>query len=187
MPLIRVASYSFPVTLLYASHREPPDVNALAALDDLRADRIRKKLWKQYERLRAKEGHALLSEEGLAELEALATKLDTELRFERNMGTEERRGLAPPDSRRVSFEEDEESEAAPPPPQAPLPGTFQHELRRLAALRVEAEESLRGITLSETLRAKALLALEADPALREQAKANLAGALRDKTALGAKL
>jgi hypothetical protein len=154
---VNIGPYSFPITPRYS---EGGDVGVAEreVLDVARAERVRKKGFKVLEKLRAKSGRRTLSEGELRHLTTQVAEFDREVGLERL-----------PDPRGVQSDRPTRLGADDAAPELGT-GEFDAEVARLVVLRVAAEESARGMTLTPEQRAKATVALQEDPLLREAAR-----------------
>jgi len=173
---INIGPYSFPIRAGYTDALDgfavgPPE---LEVLDTARAERVRKKAFKVYEKLRAKSPRKTLSELELRHLGAQITEFDASLRLER---------IADP----RGFTTERPARRAPDLPAEVPPdltaGEFDSEVLRLAELRIAAEETTRGETLPPSARAAALTALCADPLIREAARARIEAVMLEREKL----
>jgi hypothetical protein len=169
---INIGPYSFGVTPRYSQGGEVGEAER-EVLDVARAERIRKKGFKVLEKLRAKTGRRTLSEGELRHLTGQIAEFDREVGLERipdprGVATERSTRLAAP----IGGSEGERPDLTS--------GEFDAEVARLAELRVAAEETARGITLSEAQREAALTALQDDPLIREQARLRVDAALAEQ-------
>lgn len=167
---INIGPYSFPLRAGYSTHAEgfAVGVAELETLDAVRAERVRKKAFKVFEKLRARSGRRTLSEGELRHLGTLVAEFDQEVRCERTGGGAD--AARSPHLAREGF--------APPPDLTQ--GDFDAEVARLAGLRVAAEEQARGATLRPDVREAALAALRTDPLIREAARARVEATLAER-------
>jgi len=160
---INVGPYSFPILPGYTNHAEGFNVgpSELETLDIARAERVRKKAFKVYEKLRRESGRRTLTEGQLKLLTEAAAEFDRTLRLERT--PDPRGGVTKrPFKPFAQFPADAVLEA----PES----EFDVEVTRLAVLKIEAEENARGTKLAPDVRDDAIVALKTDPAIREAAR-----------------
>ena len=163
---VTIGPYSFQLHQGYTSGAFAIGPVELAALDDLRNERLRKKGFKVLEKLRGRSGRRTLSEAELRHLTTEIAQFDRDLRLEKNPNpTIARSGGV---VRAVLALDD---------------GAFDDEVTRLAAARIDAEERSRGITLSPSQREAALAALRDEPLLREQARARIDAMMTERDKL----
>ena len=170
---INIGPYSFPVTPGYSDGARAIGEAEREVLDTARAERVRKKGFKVLEKLRVKSGRRTLSEGELRHLTEQIAAFDREVDLAklpdpRGVQSEKPTRLAAPSGGSEGFAPDLNA------------GEFDAEVTKLAALRVAAEETARGITLTEAQRAAAIVALQEDPALREAARVRVEVALRER-------
>jgi hypothetical protein len=172
---INIGPYSFALRAVYTDGASVVGPAELEVLDTARAERIRKKGHKVLEKLRAHSGRRTLSEGELRHLTETLAGFDREVTLERI-----------PDPRGVTTERPTRLAATPGGSEGTQPdltaGEFDAEVNRLATLRVAAEETSRGITLTPEQRDAAVATLREDPLIREAARVRVdaAGAERDR-------
>lgn len=160
---INIGPYSFPITAGYSDATDGFVIGGpeREALDYIRAERVRKKAHRVFERLRTKSGRKTLTEGELAQLSEIVAE------FDRTMRLEPRGADTTPKANYVTGE----------PVLASEPSDFDTEVTRLADLRIGAEETARGLTLTPQQREAAIAALRNDPLLREEARKRVEVAL----------
>lgn len=173
---VNIGPYTFPLTPGYSTGEFVIGAPEHEVLDAVRAERVRKKGFKVFEKLRARSGRRTLSEGELSHLTEALVTFDREVRLERLQGASPDASLSP----RLALE-----------PGEALPdfsvGEFDSEVTRLAELRIAAEEASRGAKLSEPSRSAALEALREDPLLREAARARIEAGLTEREKMLAEL
>jgi len=169
---INIGPYSFSVTAKYSAGGEVGEAER-EVLDVARAERIRKKGFKVLEKLRAKTGRRTLSEGELRHLTAQIAAFDAEVTLERI-----------PDPRGITTERPTRMAAPVGGAEGERPdltsGEFDAEVARLAGLRVAAEETTRGLTLTPEQREAAIGALRDDPLIREAARQRVDAAIAER-------
>jgi hypothetical protein len=174
---INIGPYSFPVRAVYTDGASGVGGSELEVLDTARAERIRKKGHKVLEKLRAKSGRRTLSEGELRHLTTTIAEFDREVMLERL-----------PDPRGVITERPSRLATTEVPGTPDLGGgEFDTEVTRLCGVRVAAEETSRGLTLTPEQRDAAIAALREDPLIREAARARVDAALTERSRMMSEL
>ena len=163
---ITIGPYTFTIRAGYQDSEFEVGRPEREALDRLRAERIRKKAWKVFEKLRAQGDKRTLTEAQLKHLTTEVAKLDEEVRLE-----EKSPGTTGKDFHRAR---------GVIAPEADATGLFEEELTKLVAGRIDAEERMRGVTLTPDQREAAANALREEPLLREQARERVEVALAER-------
>ena len=173
---INIGPYSFPVTAAYSDGVRPVGPAEHEVLDGARAERVRKKAHREFEKMRLRSGRRTLSEGELRHLAATVAALDASMDLTRLANPQDATALSRPGHTFAGLggDPDEASE-------------FDTELSRLAEMRIVAEEASRGISLPPDARAAALAALRNDPAIREAARARVEATLRERDRMLAEL
>ena len=180
---ITIGPYSFPITPGYAAGAFPIGPAELETLDYARAERVRKKGFKVFEKLRIRSGKRTLSEGELRHLTEAVAGMDRDVRLERQVGDQgAARSVAPKLGLVLGGEGGEAGE-----PGTFDQGAFDSELARLAELRLAAEETARGARLPSAAREAALGALRGDPNLRDAARARVEEVLEERGRIAAEL
>ena len=174
---INVGPYSFPITAGYSDRADGFSVGPaeLEVLDNARAERVRKKAFRVFEKLRGA-SRRTLSEGQLRLLSEAVAEFDRAVRLERLTNPLDPTASERPGRVAVTLQGD--------PAEA---SEFDAELIRLAELRLAAEETARGATLPPEARAAAIALLRDDSAIREAARARVDAALAERERIMAEL
>ena len=166
---LNIGPYSFPIRATYTDGTSVVGPAELEVLDVARAERVRKKGYKVFEKLRAKSGRRTLSEGELRHLTETLKEFDREVTLERL-----------PDPR--GFQSERPTRVAATAPSEPdlASGEFDAEVTALATAKVTSEETARGITLTPEQRKAAITALREDTLIREAARLRVEARLAER-------
>ena len=166
---INIGPYSFPITAAYTDGVRAVGPAEHEVLDGARAERVRKKAHRVFEKLRARSGRRTLTEGELRHLAGVVAELDRTMDLVRLANPQDATALSRPGHAFATLGGDAEEAS-----------DFDAELSRLAELRIVAEETARGVMLQPNDRAAALAALRDDPGIREAARARVEVALAER-------